>query len=153
MLQLILIYIHVMAAIIAFGPTFTFPLIGGQIAKHPQGAHFGTELMELIETRLVVPVAVVMLVTGALMWWNGGFPITTVWLDIALLIYLLAMGISTGILVPNTRKLLALMSSPPPAGATGPPPEVARRVRTGQVGGMVLTVMLFVIAFLMIFKP
>lgn len=158
MIQTVLLYLHIMGAIIAFGPSFVFPLIGNHIGKHPRNATFGVELMEIIETRLILPVAVFMLISGAALWWHGGYSPLTVWLDTALVLYVIAMGIATGVLLPNSRKTLQILAAmpaggPPPGAPAGPPPELAARMRTGQVGGMVLTVLLFAIAALMVFKP
>ena len=39
MLQLLL-FLHVLGAIVVFGPTFAFPLIASQARKSPQNGHF-----------------------------------------------------------------------------------------------------------------
>ena len=40
------LYVHILAVIVAFGPTFAFPLIGAMSGKHPQYAMILTEVME-----------------------------------------------------------------------------------------------------------
>ena len=47
--------LHIMAAIVAFGPTFAFPLMGGMIATNPAWALPISEAMERIEARITLP--------------------------------------------------------------------------------------------------
>ena len=51
----LLLILHILAVIVAFGPTFAFPLMGGMIAKNPQWALPLTQAMEKIETRITLP--------------------------------------------------------------------------------------------------
>jgi hypothetical protein len=41
--------LHILAVIVAFGPTFAFPLMGGMIAKNPQWALPWGEAMHKID--------------------------------------------------------------------------------------------------------
>ncbi len=61
---LLFLLLHVIGAIVVFGPTFVFPLIGSQAQKSPQNGHFAAALTELIERRIVLPGAVVQGITG-----------------------------------------------------------------------------------------
>src|SRR5437016_1599044 len=70
------LFLHVISAIIAFGPTFTFALIGAAGAKEPQHGNFGLRLAETITDRVVIPVALTMPVTGVLLIWFGHFNLT-----------------------------------------------------------------------------
>ena len=63
----ILLFQHVGGAIIAFGPTFTFPLIGAMGGREPQHVNFALRLAEAIEMRFVLPLAVFQGVTGVLL--------------------------------------------------------------------------------------
>jgi len=58
------LFLHIAAAIIAFGPSFVFPIIGSLLEKNPASAHFAVEVMHRIETRLILPVALTMAVSG-----------------------------------------------------------------------------------------
>jgi hypothetical protein len=82
------------------------------------------------------------------------------WIWLAMALYLGAMGISQGLLIPRVRRLIALqrelVSSGPPTAGSGPPPQVEQMEKLGkQIGmyGATLNVMLIVILVLMIFKP
>jgi hypothetical protein len=83
---------------------------------------------------------------------------TQFWLWFAILLYVIALGISHGVMTPGTKRMLALMeeveSGPPPAG--GPPPQVAEIQTIGKrlgAGGATLDLIVVVLLYLMIFKP
>jgi hypothetical protein len=148
--------LHIAAAIIAFGPTFVFPLVGSLVQKNPQAMHFAMELNHLIETRLVLPVALTMLVSGT------GLIITahinllaTTYLLVAIVLYLIAIGIAVFNQIPATTKLIALSAQAPPPGAPPgpPPPAVMAQINRARIGGMILTALLLIIIFLMVIKP
>jgi hypothetical protein len=150
------LFLHVAAAIIAFGPTFVFPLIGRLLEKSPQSAHFAIELMHKMETGLILPVALTMLVSGFGLIIAVGINLTkTPWLGAGIILYLIALAIVFVNQLPTTSKLLALTASGPPPGAPPgpPPPEVAALINRQKVGGMVLTALLMIIIFLMVVKP
>jgi hypothetical protein len=154
------LFLHVAGAIIAFGPSFTFPFIGAQTARHPQMAHFSAELVHKLESGLILPVAGTMLISGIGLIIAGGRNLTkSPWLGAGIILYLIALAIARFILLPNTTKLVeATAGGPPPGGPpegapTGPPPHVAAMVKKNQQFGGVLTVLLIIIIFLMVVKP
>lgn len=150
------LFLHIAAAIVAFGPTFVFPIIGSMIEKNPQHAHFAMELNHKIERGLVIPVALTMLVSGTgLIFSTHITPLGSWWLAVAILAYLTALSIALFILVPSTTKLVAMTAQgPPPDAPPGPPPpEMAALIARVRTFGMVLTGLLFLIIFLMIVKP
>lgn len=156
--------LHIAAAIIAFGPTFVFPLIGAASKKNPMHGGFGLLVSEIIETRLVIPFALSMPISGlglaytAQVDW-GRNP----WLIAGLSLYVIAMFIALALQAPIVHKLVHMTSHAPaaqqpmPAGpgaaAAGPPPEMARMLKRMQIQGMMLTVLLVTIIVLMVLRP
>jgi uncharacterized membrane protein len=157
-LFLVFLFLHIGAAIVAFGPTFAFPLIAAAGQKDPQHAAFAAELSDRIESKLVLPLALSMPVTGALMIIVGGIDLFQPWLLAAIALYLVAISYSVFVQGPAGRELahvLAAMSANPPvsgatAVASGPPPRVAELGAKLQRGGMLLTVLLVAIVILMV---
>ena len=155
------LFLHVTAAIIAFGPTFVFPLIGAVSRNHPMHAGFGLLLSEVIEWRLVIPFALSMPVSGvglaislSIDWGRNS------WLIAGLAVYSVALYTALVLQAPVVRKLVHMTAHAPaplPAGPgaemAGPPPEMAALLKRMQVQGMLLTVFFFVIMVLMIWKP
>jgi uncharacterized membrane protein len=151
-----LLFLHVLAAIVAFGPTFAFATIGGLGGKEPQHANFATRVSSTISSRLVYPIGITLPITGAAMILVLGIDLSSrayLWLDIAIVIYIVAYGYSFFVQRPIVDRIIEMTSTPPPPGATGPPPELMRLVKQVQRGGMVLGILVVVIVFLMVVKP
>jgi hypothetical protein len=73
-------------------------------------------------------------------------------------IYLVAIGLSHGVLMPAAKRMGVLMhemaAGPPPVG--GPPPQAAEMAAIGQklgVVGPILDLAMIAVLFLMVFKP
>ncbi|MGI8610243.1 MAG: DUF2269 family protein [Candidatus Dormibacteria bacterium] len=152
--------LHVAGAIFAFGPTLVFPIVGGLAARDPKYGHFAAEVNHTIETRLVLPVAISMAVSGTGLIVAGHFNLTRQpWLGAGIVLYIIALGIVTGFVNPASKKLIEATAGGPPAGGpeagtpSGPPPHVAALIKRTQVGGMILLTLLVVIIFLMVVKP
>jgi len=156
----ILLFLHVGGAIIAFGPTFTFPIIGSMGGKEPMHANFAIRLTERLEERLVLPLALFQAVTGVLLIWKVPFDTFSAhWLLLGIVLYVVSLVIVFANQLPYTRKLVEATKAPPPPPApgspppSGPPPHIAAMIKRVQLGGMALTVLLIVIIFLMAVKP
>ena len=61
------LFLHVFGAIVVFGPSFTFPIIAGQVRKAPQHGGFAAVLAHTIEMRIVLPGAILQGITGLLL--------------------------------------------------------------------------------------
>ena len=154
-LFVILLFLHVLGAIVAFGPGFASMVVGPMVAKEPQYANFYARSQALAARRLVTPISITLAITGIGMilvrgWANitGG----THWLEAAILLYVIAVVLSMAVLAPASRKLVALTSQPPAPGA-GPSPEAMAAAGRVRMAGIALSVLVVVITFLMIAKP
>jgi len=153
---LLWLFLHILAAVIAFGPIFVFPIVGSLAATMPQHIHFAVELNHRIEQRLVLPLAVTMAISGAGLIWTANINIfQTPFLLVAVGLYLVALGVAFRILLPTTTALVGLTEhAPPPGAAPGQPPqEVMTRIRRLQMFGGLEMVLFLVIIFLMIIQP
>lgn len=155
----ILFFLHVGGAIVAFGPSFTFPIIGATAGREPQHMNFALRLQEKIGSRLVLPLALFQGVTGLLLIWRTGRDIfASGWLGLGIVLYLAALGTAIFVSLPTVRKLIAATSAPPPpppAGAhpAGPPPHLAALVRRARLAGFAQLGLILAIVFLMVVKP
>lgn len=152
----ILLFLHVLGAIVAFGPGFAAMVVGPMVAKEPQHANFYARTQSVANSRLVTPVALSMGVTGILMIVERG-GISTItggqrWLEAAIVVYVIAVVFAFAVQAPAGRKLVALTATPPAPGS-GPDPAVPATARRVRNGGIVLTVLIVVITFLMVVKP
>jgi uncharacterized membrane protein len=150
------LFVHVLGAILAFGPTFAFSIIGGMGGQEPQHANFATRVSQTIGKRLVEPLAILQGITGVLLIWVSGrnlFASESQWLILAIVLYLIALYFSLFVQGRWVSRIIEMTSAPPPPGASGPPPALAEVVRNVQRGGMFLGVVVVVIVFLMVVKP
>jgi uncharacterized membrane protein len=161
--------LHVLGAIIAFGPTFAFPIIGAMGGKEPMHANFATRVSHAIGDRVVQPVAYSMAVTGVGLIWSAGidpFAAASRWLLVAIAVYVFATLFGVFVQRRAVMRVIELTGghggtppaapappSPDAAGGGGPPPALAAAVASVQRNGIVLTLALVVIVFLMIVKP
>ena len=147
-----LLFAHVLGAILAFGPTFAFPLIGAAAGREPQHANFTLRALEVVTTRLVIPLALLQGVTGVGLILATGIDLFAArWLLVAIVLYAAALYIGIGINLPNTKRLIELSSTPP--GPGGPPPELVSRLARGRQFGMLLSALIVAIVLLMVVKP
>jgi uncharacterized membrane protein len=82
------------------------------------------------------------------------------WIWLALLLYVVAIGISHAIMIPGHKRINELMAemeaAPPAAGGVGAPPQATEAQQIGQrlaAGGMALNLIVVVIIALMVWKP
>ena len=151
-----LLLLHVLGAIVAFGPTFAFPIIGSMGGAEPMHGNFATRVSETVSSRIVYPIGITLPITGALLILVSGRDLSARdnwWLGIAIILYVIAYGYSFFYQRKIVERIIALTSGPPPPGASGPPPELPPLVKQVQRGGMFLTVLLVLIIFLMVVKP
>ena len=172
------LYLHVGGVIVAFGPTIAFPFLAARAAKEPMHGNFVLRATEHLTERVVEPGAVFVFLVGvALIVTRGWNPLEELWLGAAIVLFLVTFGFANLVQVPLLRRMIALTSAPPiapggpdetaqastlsgpgtpaVAGAApaGPPPEFLALSRKAALGGQFMTLMLFVILALMVFKP
>jgi uncharacterized membrane protein len=148
-----LLFLHVLGAILAFGPTFAYSIMGAMAGKEPQYANFSTRQSEAIGNRLVYPLAIFQGITGVLLIWAASFNVMgTTWLALGIVLYLITLIYALTIQRNAVHHLIELTSTPPAPGSP-PNPEIMATVKRIQRGGMFLAVMIVVIVFLMVVKP
>ncbi len=147
-----LLSIHVVAAIVGFGPAFGFAFLGVMAEKEPAYAHVLNRTVYLISTRLVIPVALVQGLSGVFLITNQHLDLQkNPWLGASIVAYVLLLGVSIFFQVPTERKLIALID--PARGSPPPTDQVKRLVNRVKFAGMGLGLIVVVIAVLMIWKP
>jgi len=153
--------LHVLGAIVAFGPAFIFPIIGGMGAADPAHANFATRVSHAISTKRQIPVALTMPVTGIGLIWSAGIDVLNRgarWLELGIVLYLVLLTYAVTVQIPTGQRIIDMTSAPPPqapqgASPSGPPPALMALIQKVQRGGMFLTVLIVLIVFLMVVKP
>lgn len=155
----IFLFLHIGGAIAAFGPTIAFPLIAAQASGEPQHGNFALRVTHFLMERVVEPGAVFVLLMGlGLIWTREWNPFTTLWLGLAIILFLITLAYSFLFQAPTIKRMIEMTSAPPPPPTegypqAGPPAGFVAASKHAARGGMFMTVMLVLILFLMVFKP
>jgi Predicted integral membrane protein (DUF2269) len=161
MLQLLLL-LHVLGAIIVFGPTFAFPIIARQAQGSPPNGHFAAVVIDLIERRIVIPGAIIQGITGVglILVLNANLTSAAYrWLVAGIVLYIITITFAVVWQAPAAARMVELTVGPPPGAApaggqpTGPSPELLATAKKLQRGGIFLAVMIILIVTLMVTKP
>jgi hypothetical protein len=157
-LATIFLFLHIGGAIAAFGPTIALPFIATKASQEPMHGNFALRVSEFLVARVVEPGAVFVFLMGlGLIWTRHWNLFGTLWLALAIILFLITLGFSVFVQLPTMKRMIALTSGPPPAPAegapAGPPPEFVALSKRAAMGGQFMTLMLFSILFLMVFKP
>jgi uncharacterized membrane protein len=149
----ILLFLHVLGAIIAFGPTFAYSIMGAMAGREPQHANFSARQVAAIGDKLVYPLAIFQGVTGVLLILAANRDLVNErWLGLGIVLYAITLTYALTIQRNALHHLIDLTSTPPAPG-TAPSPEIPATVKKIQRGGMFLGLMIVVIVFLMVVKP
>jgi hypothetical protein len=160
-----LLVLHIFCAIVGFGAVYLNLLYGAQIRKHR-----GREGLAIYDANFFVSGIGQYFIYGVFVF---GFLLVLVsddvwkfdqtWVWLSMLLYVIALGVSHGVLLPAAKRMGVLMrelvdAGPPPAGGApaGPPPQAAELATLGQrvgVSSAFLDIMMIVILVLMVWKP
>ena len=165
----ILLFLHVLGAIVALGPALAFPVIGVMGGREPGHANFATRVTHALDDRVVLPLILVTGLTGAGMIWARSLPLFADayrWLLVSMVVYVVSLAFSLFVQRPTVLRVVALSGGFPGSPATapgpdaapgrpagGPPPELVAAIGRSKRNGMVLTLLSVVIVFLMVVKP
>jgi hypothetical protein len=145
-----LLSVHILAAIIGLGPTFSFAFLGIMSEKQPAAARALQEAILVISTRLVIPLVVILGLSGILLIGNTHVDLSkNPWLGAGIILYVLVLAASIFYQVPTQKKILALVG---PTGGMDQPQ--VRKLANGQrIVGIATGLAVVVTAVLMVWKP
>ncbi len=147
-----LLVLHIGGAIVGFGPIFGFSVMGPLAGSLGGPQALGIlKAMVKIQRGIVLPLAVVQGITGALLiaaaGWDANFG-SHEWLWVSILLYLVALGLGIFVLRPSLAKMVDLAQG----GKAGSPEFGASAGRT-RVVGPVNALLVVIIIILMVVKP
>jgi uncharacterized membrane protein len=140
----IVVSIHVMAAIAAFGLLFAYPLLllaARRSTPDPAAVH---EALERAHRLLVTPAAVIVLAAGIYLAADADV-FDRVWVTVPLVIIIVLLGLIGAYFIPREKRLATLASQRDDNYA-----RVSRQVATMGVAAAVLVL---IATFLMVAKP
>ena len=148
MLMLVVNYIHILAAIVAVGFNISYAVWIVRARRDPAHTGFALKGIKFIDDRIANPSYGVLLVTGLLMVFLGGYRITTLWIDASLVLFVLLVLVAATQYTPTLRNQIKLVEAGDTTSA-----EFNRLAQRGQILGQALGVIVLVILAMMVFKP
>jgi uncharacterized membrane protein len=146
----LLLSVHILAAIIGLGPTFSFAFLGIMSERQPAAARALQETILLISTRLVIPLVVILGLSGVLLIGNTHDDLSkNPWLGAGIVLYVLVLAAAIFYQVPTQKKILALLG---PTGGIDQP-EVRKLANGQRAVGISMGLAVVVTAILMVWKP
>ena len=154
------LFAHVLGAIVAFGPTFSSPIIGRMGGAERAHGNFAMRVSRELARVQILPLAIVQGLTGLGLIITGNIDVTkATWLLLGIVLYLIAIGFAIFVQTPLAKRIIA-MTTPPADGPVpsglpvgGPPPELMALITRVKRGGMLLIGLVTAIVFLMVVKP
>jgi uncharacterized membrane protein len=148
------LFLHVMGAIAALGPTLTYGLwIGFAERGDPATRAFVLATISKVDGRLATPSFIAQGVTGVLLILVGSVDLLgTPWLLVAIAIYVALAATAVGAYAPTFRLQVAAAQAVA-AGDASAPARYAAVARRALAYGLATTVLTVVIVFLMVTKP
>ena len=154
------LFAHIFSVMLAFGPTYAFPLMSAGAQKDPKSAPTISKIMDAISNKLTWPFAILTGITGVAIILTADIDFfETRWLILGVVLYLIGVLFSALVQTPNMKKMVAVQvkmaeMGPPPAGtAAGPPPQMAALGKKLQMGGMFLGILVLLLVLVMVYKP
>ena len=148
MLFLIVKFVHILSAIVAVGLNVSYAVWIIRAQRNPEHTAFTLKGIKLLDDRIANPAYGVLLVTGILMVFMAGYSITTLWIDIALVLFVVLAVLALTQYTPTLRSHIALAESGDMASV-----DYVRLAKRGQIVGQALGVIVLVILAMMVFKP
>lgn len=145
---LIVKYIHILSAIVAVGVNISYAIWILRAQREPAHTAFALKGIKFLDDRIANPAYGALLLTGLLMVVLLPIPITTLWILIALVLYVVLVVLAITQYTPTLRSQIKLAVAGDTMSA-----EFARLAKRGQVLGQTLGLIVLVILAMMVFKP
>lgn len=155
--------LHILSAIVGFGGVLFNGLYASQAQQRPGREGVAINQANYAVSKVAEIFIYLVFVFGIILVLLADEPVGfgDLWVSLSMLLFIVAIGLSHGVLYPSVRKANALAeelatTEGPPPGAQGPPPQVAQLQALGRRIGrtaVALDVILVAILYLMIFKP
>ena len=157
----VVLLLHILCAIVGFGAVFLNALYGLEVKrrKGPEGLAIFQANERVSNVAEYFIYAVALLGLGLVGMSDDVWSFGDTWVILAIILYIVALGLVHGALRPRLRRMEGLMvelNAGGPPGAGGPPPQAVQLEETGKQVGMIsgfLNIAVVAMLYLMIFKP
>jgi uncharacterized membrane protein len=150
----IALFLHILAVVLAFGPTFGYALFFSVMPQYPRATPAILAGVQKCDKYLVNPGMVVLLLAGIalLIASDGAWDAGDAFVSVGIVAILVLFGLQHGFFQPQVRKAKELAERDLEAGDTLSDEFEAMGQRIGQVGGLAGLIVV-VTVFFMVYKP
>jgi uncharacterized membrane protein len=150
----IMLFLHILAVVLAFGPTFGYAFFFSVAPQHPQATPAILAGVQKIDKYLVNPGMIVLLLAGIglLSASDGAWDGSDAFVVVGFIAIIALFGLQHGFFQPQTRKAKELAERDLKAGHTLSPEFEALSQKIGRVGGLA-GIIVVVTIFFMTYKP
>lgn len=146
------LFIHVLAMLLAFGPTFGYALFFSVAPQFPRATPALLAGVQKTDRYLVNPGTIVVLLAGIYLLVDGGWEESEAFISVGFVAILALLGLQHGFFRPQTRRARALAERDLESGDTLGDEFMALSQRIGQVGTLAGLIVVVTI-FFMVVKP
>jgi uncharacterized membrane protein len=146
------LFIHVLAVVVAFGPTFGYGILFSVLPSYPRSTPAVLAGIQKIDRYLVDPGMLVLLLAGIYLLAEGPWDASEAFITVGFVSIIALFGLQHGFFRPQTRRAKELAERDLEAGDTLGEEflEVSRRLgMVGPIGGLIVVVTIF----FMVVKP
>jgi Na+/proline symporter len=146
------LFIHVLAVVLAFGPTFAYGIfIGFADTKAPVAVPAVLRAVNLTNLYLVTPAMIVVLAAGFYLLSEGNISASESWVQVGFVAIVILFGLLHGYFIPRTRKAIEFAERDLTAGELSAEYTrlSAQMARVGQLAGLIVAATIF----FMVVKP
>lgn len=140
------VFIHILAVVLAFGPTFGYGLIYSVLPRYPRAAPALFEAMKKVDNYLVNPGMIVVLLAGIYVMSEGNWDESETFITIGFVAIIALLGLQHAFFRPQGRKAQELAERDLKNGDTFSAEfeEVTRRLSAvGPIAGLIVVVTIF----------
>lgn len=140
------LFIHILAVVLAFGPTFAYGLLFSLMPKYPRATPAFFEAVRKIDTYLVNPGMIVVLLAGIYVMSEGNWDGGEAFIAVGFLAILILFGLQHGFFRPQGRKAQELAERDLKNGDSFSEEfeAISRRLSTaGPIAGLIVVVTIF----------
>lgn len=148
----IAVFLHILAVVLAFGPTFGYALFFSVAPQYPRATPAILSGVQKCDRYLVNPGMIILLLAGIYLLIDGDWETSEAFISVGFLAIIVLFGLQHAFFQPQTRKAKELAERDLKAGDILSPEFEAASERLGKVGGLAGLIVVVTI-FFMSYKP
>lgn len=150
----VILSVHILAVVIAFGVTFTYPLLDAFARRgHIRDLAALHRFQSFLSGRVITPAMVVVLAAGFYLTSDGPYKLSKPWVSAGFGILIVLFGLVGAVFTPTEKKLAALAARELESGSGTPSAEYEALSRRLAMFGMFAYLLIIAAIFVMTTKP